>query len=123
MGYSNHAMEAFISPDGQYLFFNDLNSGGDTRLHYSTRVNDYTFNYEGELAGILSPNTPRLDAVADMDVNNFFIWTSIRGYPTEMDNLHYGTFNNGNVTNIGRLRGDFYIYSSGWVLNGPWLES
>ena len=115
-GYSDHAMEPFISPDGQYLFFNDLNEGGDTKLHYSTRVNDFTFNYVGELNGTKTPASPRLDAVADMDVNNYFIWTSGRDYPAEFDNLHYGNFSNGQVTNIGRLRGDFYIYSQGWIL-------
>lgn len=115
-GYIDHAMEPFISPDGQYLFFNDLNDGVDTKLHYSTRVNDSIFNYVGELNGTKAPTSPRLDEVADIDVNNFFIWTSGRDYPAEFDNLHYGIFTNGNVTNVGRLRGDFYIYSTGWIL-------
>ena len=115
-GYSSHVMEPFISPDGQFLFFNDLNDGVDTKLHYATRVDDSNFNYIGELNGTKAPTTPRLDAVADMDVNNYFIWTSGRDYPAEFDNLHYGNFNNGTVSDIGRLRGDFYIYTSGWIL-------
>ena len=59
---------------------------------------------------------PHLDAVADMDSLNNFYWTSTRNYPTELDNLFYGTFNSGNVTNIGRVHGDFNKNISGWLI-------
>jgi len=50
-GLSFDAMEPFISPDGNYLFFNNLNDGVNTKLYYATKVNDLTFNFVGELNG------------------------------------------------------------------------
>ena len=61
------AMEPFISDDENYLFFNNLNSGGTTKLFYATKVNDSTFNYVGELNGTNQLITPYLDGFADMD--------------------------------------------------------
>src|ERR1700722_20463485 len=70
-GYSQDAMEPFISPDGNYLFFNNSNSASTTNLYYATRIDDVTFQYQGEIAGAnAGPNT--LTAVASMDINNIF---------------------------------------------------
>ncbi len=115
-GLTFDAMEPFISPDGKYLFFNNLNDGINTKLFYTTMVNDSTFNFVGELNGPNQTSPPHLDAVADMDSLNNFYWTSTRGYPADFDNLFHGIFNEGNVTNIGRVHGDFYIYSPGWLI-------
>lgn len=115
-GLSFDAMEAFISPDGNYLFFNNLNDGIDTKLFYSTKVNDSTFNYVGELNGTNQTIQPYLDAVPDMDSIGNFYWTSTRNYPAELDNLFHGTFNSGNVSNIGRVRGDFNKNIPGWLI-------
>jgi len=115
-GLSFDAMEPFISPDGNYLFFNNLNDGINTKLYYATKVNDSTFNYVGELNGTNQITPPHLDAVADLDSFGNFYWTSIRNYPTELDNLFHGTFNAGNVTNIGRVRGDFNKNIPGWLV-------
>ena len=81
------AMEPFISPNGNYLFFNNLNDGINTKLYYAIKVNDSTFNFIGELSGTNQMSTPHLDAVADMDVDGNFYWTSTRNYPTELENL------------------------------------
>ncbi len=115
-GLSFDAMEPFISPDGNYLFFNNLNDGINTKLYYATKVNDSTFNYVGELNGTNQITSPHLDAVADLDSVNNFYWTSTRNYPTELDNLFHGIFNTGNVTNIGRVRGDFNKNIPGWLV-------
>jgi type IX secretion system substrate protein/WD40 repeat protein len=115
-GLSFDAMEPFISPDGNYLFFNNLNDGINTKLYYATKVNDSTFNYVGELNGTNQITPPHLDAVADLDSFGNFYWTSTRNYPTELDNLFHGTFNTGNVTNIGRVRGDFNKNIPGWLV-------
>ncbi|MFD1615089.1 hypothetical protein [Gelatiniphilus marinus] len=106
-GLTFDAMEPFISSDGNYLFFNNLNDGINTKLYYATKINDSTFNYVGELTGANQTTTPHLDAVADMDSNGNFYWTSTRNYPTELENLFHGTFNAGNVNGIGRVKGDF----------------
>lgn len=110
------AMEPFISPNGNYLFFNNLNDGIETKLYYATKINDSTFNYVGELIGTNQITTPHLDAVADMDINGNFYWTSTRNYPTELNNLFHGTFNAGNVSNIERVQGDFNKNILGWLV-------
>ncbi|WP_323788113.1 hypothetical protein [Psychroserpens sp.] len=114
-GLSFDAMEPFISPDANYLFFNNLNDGINTKLYYATRVNDATFEYVGELTGTNQTITPHLDAVADMDIEGNFYWTSTRDYPTELNNLFHGTFNNGIVSSIERVQGDFNMNTPGWL--------
>lgn len=115
-GLTFEAMEPFISADGNYLFFNNKNDGITTKLFYATRIDDKTFTYVGELNGTNQANTPYLDAVADMDVNENFYWTSTRDYPSELNNLFHGMFNAGNVTNIGRVNGDFNKNIPGWLV-------
>ncbi len=109
------AMEPFISADGKYLFFNNKNDGINTKLFYATKVNDSTFNYVGELFGANQSTPPHLDAVADMDANGNFYWTSTRNYPSELNNLFHGTFNTGNINNFERLQGDFNMGIPGWL--------
>ena len=116
VGLTFDAMEPFISPDGNYLFFNNINAGVDTKLYYATKINNSTFTYVGELTGTNQVEAPHLDAVADMDSNNNFYWTSTRNYPTELDNLFHGTFNSGNVLNIDRVHGDFNMNTVGWLV-------
>lgn len=116
IGLTFDAMEPFISPDGNYLFFNNLNDGINTKLFYATKINDSTFNYIGELTGANQTISPHLDAVADLDSNGNFYWTSTRNYPAELDNLFHGTLNSGNVMNIDRVRGDFNMNIPGWFI-------
>ncbi len=116
IGLSFDAMEPFISPDGSYLFFNNINDGIDTKLFYATKINDSTFTFSGELAGTNQVTPPHLDAVADMDSNGNFYWTSTRNYPVELDNLFHGTLDAGNVINIGRVHGDFNKNLAGWLV-------
>jgi hypothetical protein len=115
-GLSFDAMEPFISPDGNYLFFNNLNDGINTKLYYATKVNDSTFNFVGELTGANQTTVPHLDAVADMDMNGNFYWTSTRNYPMELNNLFHGTFNAGNISTIERVQGDFNMNIPGWLI-------
>jgi hypothetical protein len=115
-GLTFDAMEPFITPNGDYLFFNNLNDGINTKLYYASKINDSTFNYIGELNGTNQITQPYLDAVPDMDSFNNLYWTSTRSYPSELDNLFHGTFDAGNVTNIGRVRGDFNKNIPGWLV-------
>jgi hypothetical protein len=115
-GLSFDAMEPFISTDGNYLFFNNLNDGINTKLYYATKVNDSMFVFVGELNGTNQLTTPYLDAVADIDETNNMYWTSTRNYPTELNNLFHGTFNIGNVTDIGRVHGNFNKNTPGWLV-------
>jgi len=115
-GLSFDAMEPFISPDGNYLFFNNINDGINTKLYYATRINDSTFNLVGELTGTNQTVSPHLDAVADLDIDGNFYWTSTRNYPTELNTLFHGTFTNGNVSAIERVQGNFNLNTPGWLI-------
>lgn len=115
-GLTFDAMEPFISNNENYLFFNNKNDGINTKLFYATKVNDSTFTFIGELTGTNQTTTPHLDAVADMDSNGNFYWTSTRNYPTELNTLFHGSFNSGNVSNIQRVQGDFNMNIPGWLI-------
>ena len=56
-GYIDHAMEPFISPDGNTLFFNSLNNAIDTKLYYATKVNATTFTFIGDWVEQIWPTT------------------------------------------------------------------
>lgn len=115
-GLTFDAMEPFISPDGNYLLFNNLNDGINTKLYYATKINDSTFNYAGELAGANQNMSPHLDAVPDMDINLNFYWTSTRDYPDQLNNLFHGTFMAGTISDIQRVQGDFNMNTPGWLV-------
>ena len=115
-GWNTDAMEPFISPDGNTLFFNSLNSGGDTKLYYASRVDDSTFTFIGEVNGANEPMNPQLNAVASLDTTGNFVWVSVRQWPLVMDNLHRGNYSGGSVTNVNRVHGNFYIYQTGWIV-------
>lgn len=115
-GLSFDAMEPFISPNGNILFFNSLNDGLETKLYYAIKVNDSTFTYVGELSGANQTTSPQLDAVADMDVHGNFYWTSTRDYPAELNNLFHGVFDAGTISDIGRVQGDFNKNIPGWLV-------
>jgi hypothetical protein len=114
-GYSKDAMEPFISKDGTFLFFNSLNDGDSTSLYYATRINDTVFNFEGEIEGVNGP-VPHLDAVASKDINNVFYFVSTRNYPDVFENFRTGKFDNGVVTDVRCVMGNFYIYEPGWII-------
>jgi WD40 repeat protein len=102
-GYSQDAMEPFISPDGNYLFFNNSNAPSvDTNLYYATRIDDVTFQFQGEIGGV---NSTALDAVATMDINNTFYFVSTRSYSQTFSTIYSGTFSDGSVSNVAIVPG------------------
>jgi len=115
-GYSDHAMEPFLSPDGQTLFYNSQNTGINTKLYYASRISDTEFEFKGEVDGANETQTNQLNAVPDLDETNQFYWTSVRDYPNKLENLHFGTYANGAVTGVGRVQGDFYVGQDGWLI-------
>ena len=115
-GLNFDAMEPFISPDEQTLFFNSLNSGGNTNLYFAERINDSTFNYIGLVNGTFDPNIPHLDAVPSIDSSNFFVWVSLRDYPNTLQNLISGQWQGNGVNTVRRVNGDFYISQPGYLI-------
>jgi Tol biopolymer transport system component len=97
-GYSDHAMEPFISRDGKYLFFNNSNDPAvDTNLHWAERIDDLTFRYKGEIGGA---NSTKLDGVPSMDRNGIFYFVSTRSYDQTASTIYRGSFDNGTVTGV-----------------------
>lgn len=115
-GLNFDAMEPFISSDGNTLFFNSLNSGGNTNLYYANRINDSTYNYTGILSGTVDTSSNHLDAVASLDTNHRFYWVSLRDYPNQIQNLHSGIYNGTEVSDLKRVYGDFNIPVFGWII-------
>jgi WD40-like Beta Propeller Repeat len=102
-GYSEDAMEPFISPAGNYLFFNNSNAPNvDTNLYYATRIDDVTFQFQGEIGGV---NSTALDAVASMDSNDNFYFISTRSYPETLSTIYSGIFSDGSVSNVAIVPG------------------
>lgn len=115
-GITHDAMEPFISADEQTLYFNSLNSGGNTNLYYATRVDDTTFTYQGLVGNTFDPAPSHLDAVPSLDINDRFFWVSLRDYPGIYENLLNSDLSGTSVNNIKHTYGDFNIYLPGWLI-------
>ncbi len=102
-GYTGDNMEPFISRDGHYLFFNNLNEPSvNTNIFYADRVNDSLFQYKGEVQGV---NSAALDGVASMDSSGKFYFVSTRNYSQSFSTIYRANFNNGNVTAVDTVPG------------------
>jgi WD40-like Beta Propeller Repeat len=89
-GYTSDAMEPFIAPDGQWLFFNNSNDRTiDTNLHLARRTGPRAFRYVGELTGA---NSRMLDAAPSMDTDGRVYFTSMRQYSRDLRSIFVGTF-------------------------------
>lgn len=112
VGYDGDAMEPFLTRDGCCLMFNDRNDPAvDTELHWARRVDDLTFRYEGTIPGTSSP---RLDAVATMDLDHHFYFVSDRDYFSTLSTIYQGRWEGGEVKEIGALAG-VSRHQPGWV--------
>jgi Tol biopolymer transport system component len=102
-GYDGEAMEPFVSRDGKYLFFNNLNEPSvNTNLHWAERIDDLHFKYKGEIGGV---NTAALEGVPSMDRNGNFYFVSNRSYDQSASTLYRGKFANGVVSGIELVPG------------------
>lgn len=111
-GYSADIMEPFLSADGETLFFNNSNHPSvNTNLHIAKRINDVTFEYQGELKGV---NSESLDGVATMDNSNNFYFVSTRSYNQTLATIYTGQFENDSVSNITLVIG-ISKNQAGWV--------
>ena len=105
-GYTQDAMEPFVSPDGKYLFFNNSNSTRPTNLFYATAVDmtGLTFQFQGEIVGANSGGLT-LSAVPSMDTNNIFYFISDRSYSQTLSTIYSGMFSNGSLSNVALVPG------------------
>ncbi len=118
LDYNGHAMEPFISKDGEYLFFNNENHPKtNTNLHYATRMGENSFQYQGEVKGI---NTEELEGVATMDEENNFYYMSTLGLTQTLSTVHVGKFNNGEVSDVNKV---LVNAEFGGIVMGPSISS
>ena len=102
-GYDGDAMEPFVSRDGKYLFFNNLNEPKvNTNLHWAERIDDLHFKYRGEMQGV---NTPALEGVASMDRDGNFYFVSNRSYDQTASTLYRGKFAGGALSGVELVPG------------------
>ncbi len=102
-GYNGDAMEPFITRDGRYLFFNNLNDPSvNTNLHYAKRLDAVTFKYLGEIKGV---NTKSLEGVPTMDLNSNFFFVSTNSYKENLSTIYCGRFDNGSVSDVEVVSG------------------
>jgi Tol biopolymer transport system component len=103
VGYDDDAMEPFLSRDGRYLLFNNLNEPTvNTNLHFAERIDDLTFQYRGELSGV---NTDALEGVPTLDRENRFYFVSPRSYDSTRSTVYRGTFADGVVSAVELVPG------------------
>jgi len=97
-------MEPFLSRDGKYLFFNNLNDPSitNTNVYYAGKINDSSFEYKGEVYGV---NSNALDAVATMDDLHNFYFVSTRSYEQTLSTIYRGVFSNGSVSAVDIVPG------------------
>ena len=114
-GYAGHAMDPFISRDGNYLFFNGLSDGQDTALYYAGRVDDVTFNFIGKINGV-NRNPLHRDAAPSMDMDGRLYFISTRNYPHDYITVYSGNFLDGTIYDLDAQPGNYYIKSKGWIV-------
>ena len=91
-------MEPFVSRDGRWLFFNNLNDPSvNTDIHHAERIDDLNFRYRGPVQGI---NTPALEGVPTMDREGNFYFVSTRSYGQTLSTVYRGRFVDGRVSGV-----------------------
>ena len=112
IGYTGNIMEPFISRDGTTLLFNNLNAAPEnTNLHWATKINDTTFQYNGEIAGV---NTADLEGVPTLDTAGNLYFVSTRNYATTLSTLYQCNFFSGIATNVQLVNGVSKL-QAGWL--------
>ena len=104
VGWTDDAMEPFLSRDGRWLFFNNSNDPSvNTDLHYAERVDDVTFQYRGPIGGVNT--TSALEGVASEDDAGELYFVSTRSYGTTMSTIYRGPFAAGAVASVELVAG------------------
>jgi hypothetical protein len=103
IGYQGHAMEPFISRDGRYLLFNNLNDPSEnTDLHWAEQINPWSFRYRGKIEGV---NTASLEGVPTLDRNGFLYFVSTRSYEQTLSTIYRAKFESGRATDVQLVEG------------------
>ena len=113
LGYDSDAMEAFMSRDGRYMFFNSQGGAdGNKDIYYAERIDDYTFRFKGEVANI---NTSAVDGVPTMDRDGNFYFVSTHAYrPSNLVTVYRGQFEDGAIKNVRPIP-ELSLNKPGWL--------
>jgi hypothetical protein len=97
-GYQGDTMEPFVSRDGRYLLFNNLNQPPvNTDIFYAERQNDFTWIFRGPVRSV---NTAALEGCPTMDRTGQMFFVSPRDYPRTLCTIYTGRYKDGVVTNV-----------------------
>lgn len=103
VGYQGHAMEPFVSRDGRYLLFNNLNEPSEnTDLHWAERITAVSFRYGGKIQGA---NTDSLEGVPTLDRHGTLYFVSTRSYRETLSTVHRAKFEAGKALGVELVRG------------------
>jgi len=120
LGYDGYAAEPGISKDGTLLLWNDSESPSPPNkdIHWATRVDDITFQYQGKVSNI---NTDLVDGTPSFDTDGNLYYTSQATYFTDFKSMYSGVFDvaSGTVLAPQVLEGDIYVGAVGWVSVDP----
>jgi len=121
-GYDGHAMEPFLSRDGELLFFNTRNRPDDqTDIHWAERPGPEDtdgstlrprFVYRGPLEGA---NSDDLDGVPSMARGGAFYFVSPRAYDESFNTLWQGRFDGARLVGVRPLKGNASRAKALWL--------
>lgn len=117
IGYDDDAMEPHISRDGQTLFFNNKESATERDIYYATKIDENTFEFQGEVMGI---NTKATEGTASLSNNNNLYYVSTKDY--ESGTIYSSEFDSGKATNEKRISGTINIENPGWLNMDVWVS-
>lgn len=115
-GYHKSAMEAFITGDGAYIFFNndkDDTPKTDKDIYYAKRIDDTNFKFMGEVKGL---NSAQVDGVPTMDRYGNFYFISMVNYTKKNSfaTVYSGKFNKGRVSDV-QAHPELSLNLPGWI--------
>lgn len=104
-GYSGDAMEAGISPDGEFLLFNDRRKANKD-MHWARRVDDRTYRYGGRVKNTV---TPFVEGTPSFDAEGTLYFTTLKSYKKDKKSLYTAKFRAGEAIDPVPLEGDIYV--------------
>jgi len=105
-GYDDDCMEPFITPDGNYLFFNNSNEAKvATHIHITKRIGNHAFRHLGILDGTLSTQK---DMAPSIDSDGNFYFTSTRSYDKDLKSIYVGKLEDERVIGAKAIEGNIW---------------
>jgi hypothetical protein len=107
LGYAGSAEVPYLTPDGNYLVFDDRTDAGHppVKIRYAKRINDTTFQYVGEVGNVNLPGTINFEMTLDDRNNFYFTRVDVPPNPHGQPSLYRGVWRDGTVTGITPVPG------------------